>query len=148
MSRQEKDLALQALRESAKCFSGTQPVQKFIDELLTESEKITIGRRILMAQMIMSGYTRSEIQYKLGVSPNTFTRTKEWLEGRIPQYDQALKEADADLAKRQAASKKSSPGRPRKTYHDPTTFKGLRERYPMHFLLFNAAEAIIEKIVK
>jgi len=139
----QKELTLTALYESAKQFDGTQPVIGFIDELLTDSEKITIGRRILIAQMILAGSRQTEIREKLNVSPNTFTRTRKWLEGQIPKYGEVLEEYKKTAAAHALRNRKR-----KKERYDPLTFKGMRKKYPMHFLFFNLAEELHKKITK
>ena len=58
----EKKLALEALYKSAENVAGPRSTAQFIGQLLTENEKIILGRRILIAQMILAGETRMEIQ--------------------------------------------------------------------------------------
>ena len=140
----EKDLILKALAESAKQMPGTYPALNFVNELLTESEKLVIGRRILIAHMLLAGETYFEIQNKLSVSPNTINLTRKWLEKQMPDYDLVTKteksEADARSNKRK---KKQSVVK--KEYLDPLSFSGFRRRYPAHFLLFDLAETILKK---
>lgn len=139
----EKEIVLTALYESAQKFNGTDAVKDFIDNLLTESEKITLGRRILISQMILSGCSQMEIRSKLNVSPNTFTRTRKWLGGQIPQYDQALKEYQQLESTKQ---KKSS--RKEKENYNPFTFRGIRKKYPMHFLFFDVADTLLGRLTE
>lgn len=135
MRLREKELVLSALHGCADSLTAIS----FVDQLLTESEKLTIGRRILIAQMILSGHSQAEIREILNVSPNTFTRTRKWLNGQIPNYDKALKEYGEQINKRDSTQTKN------KNY-DPTTFQGLRNKYPMHFLFFNLAEELLHKL--
>ena len=67
---------MEALYASAKEFSGNKPVESFIESLLTHSEKMALGRRILIAQMILASKTRMEICDTLQVSPNTVALTR------------------------------------------------------------------------
>jgi Trp operon repressor len=48
----------------------------FINNLMTERERFMIGRRVLISNLILSGYTQMEINQRLSVSPNTFTKIK------------------------------------------------------------------------
>lgn len=139
----EKKIVLESLYACAENMSGKHSAVSFVDELLTESEKITIGRRILIAQMILAGETQAKIRYRLGVSPNTFTRTRTWLSGQVPNFDQALKDFEQTTTERKPKQKKIS-----KEYIDPTSFTGLRKKYPAHFLLFNLAEELLTRISK
>lgn len=141
IKEQEKALTLQALEEAARRMSGTYPAVTLINELLTESEKITLGRRILIAQMILAGKTIGEIRETLRVSPNTYTQTRKWLDSQIPNYDDLLKkikqEEEAKKVQRHEKSLKV------KKYAPANTFQGVKERYPMHFLLFSLAEELL-----
>lgn len=140
LSPQKKELVLSVLYKSAKRFDEQSTVTNFINELLTESEKVTIGRRVLIAQMILSGYSQAEIMHRLGVSPNTFTRTKKWLLGQIPEYDVVIKEFELNKNNKRVRTKA------KKKNYNPLTFRGMRNKYPMHFLFFNLAEEILAKL--
>lgn len=140
------DIVLDALYASATEFSGKEPVVAFIDALLTENEKKVIGRRILIAQMILAGKTRMEISNVLGVSPNTIALTRKWLEAVMPRYSETLQERAAIAQAKKVARTKTR--KQYKQYADPSTFRGLRQRYPMHFLLFNLAEELLIRISK
>jgi Trp operon repressor len=146
LSSVQKELTLTALYEGAKKLDGEYPAVDFINELLTESEKIKIGRRILIAQMILGGCYQTEIQRKLGVSPNTFTRTRKWLEGQIPEYGQALRDSNQSDEIQKRARK--AAGKESKSHYNPATFTGMRKKYPLHFLFFNLAEELLVKLNK
>ena len=142
----EMSLTLQALEEAAKRMGGKCPALTLVEELLTESEKLTLGRRVLISQMMLAGMTQAEIREKLNVSPNTFTRTKKWLLGQIPNYDKALRVSiEAEKARSDARQKKGTSRQKilNKQYAPAHTFRGMRQRYPMHFLLFNIAEELL-----
>lgn len=142
----EKEMTLAALEEAAKRMEGPYPALTLINELLTESEKLTIGRRILIAQMILAGMTQAEINYTLSVSPNTFCRTRKWLEGQIPNYDDALREAM--VLENERSDKRYEERSSRKQYAPANTFRGMRQRYPAHFLFFNLADELFKHLNK
>ena len=133
-------MIMDALFGTASSMDNHGAVEKFIRELLTESEQLTIGRRILVAQMILSGKNQAEVSYELSISPNTFTRTRKWLHKQLPKYDEALKDSDKlQEVKREAK---------RKIYRekiDPLSFESMKRKYPAHFLLFNVADAVWNK---
>ena len=90
--------------------------------------------------------TQAEINYKLNVSPNTFCRTRKWLEGQIPNYDDAIKEA---ISLEKERSEKRHEGKlSRKQYAPANTFRGMRQRYPAHFLFFNLADELFKYLNK
>jgi uncharacterized protein YjcR len=103
---------------------------------MTESEKLVLGRRVLIAQMLVAGHTQAEIREKLHVSPNTFISTRKWLDKQIPNYKEAL----SDLEK--AGGKKKAGGF---GYGNPLSFGGLKKKNPAHFLLFNLSDSLFKK---
>ena len=142
----EKEIILEALFHSAENMSGQNPVATFINGLLTESEKLTLGRRILIAQMILAGKTRMEICNTLQVSPNTVALARQWLGEQLPNYAEMITKRDEI-----ATSKRSTREQKRKQtreFIDPLSFRGIRKKYPAHFLLFNLAEELINRIGK
>lgn len=80
MKKDIDELALQAFE------IATANEVETIVRLLTEREKIALGRRILIAQAILSGKTRFEINDRLQVSPNTFAQMNRWLENEFSEY--------------------------------------------------------------
>ena len=119
-----RDLAIDAYDAMSKQSAGSA-----FDQLLTPSEKVTLGRRILIAQAIMAGKTRMEINEKIGVSPNTFAQINRWIEQELSQY----------------ASAHHKPPAPNKSGRKPGghfTYADLKQKYPSHFLLFSLAERL------
>ena len=136
----EKVVVLAALDKAAQRFSGGDAVAKFIREVLTEGEKLVIGRRLAVAQMILAGCTYYEIRNRLHVSPNTFSRINKWLDELFPDYERV------SAAEKRGVKERREKRRPalRAEYVDPLSFKSLRRKYPMHFLLFNIAEELLK----
>tara|TARA_B100000745_G_scaffold55794_2_gene33022 strand:- start:4551 stop:4994 length:444 start_codon:yes stop_codon:yes gene_type:complete len=137
-TRRQRKVILSTLNETIEQCAGPEETKNLIDKLLTESEKLTLGRRLLISRLILEGKSQAEVNEILHVSPNTFTRTRKWLQQEIPAYGEAIKEYEKDLATRKAVQKS-------KDYSDPFTFDGLRKKYPGHFLLFNLAEEFLSK---
>lgn len=102
--------------------------------VLTRREKIAIGRRLLIAQAILGGKTRMEIQSELGISPNTFTQVNRWLRSEFVTY-QAFSVTHPITSARSKRSK----------HIQPFSYEHLKRSYPMHFLLFTIAEEIWKK---
>lgn len=133
----EKTATLEALYQAADRVRGDKAATQFINEILTESEKITIGRRILIANLILKGHKQSEIHNMLSVSPNTFSRIRQWLSGRFVDYDKTLKNT-------------AKPEKKKKTYKkiEPFTFEHLKRNYPMHCLLFTLSKKTLDHLRK
>lgn len=127
-----KQKVLSALESAAKNINGEDAAIKFINHLLTEGEKVTIGRRILISKMLLRGNNRAEVCRELKVSPNTFTRTKRWLEGEIPDYADVVKQYEAEQE-----NKRSRAKRGKRLPLNPFGFATIKRRHPIHFLLID-----------
>jgi uncharacterized protein YerC len=101
-----------------------------LDQLLTTSEKMKIGRRVMVAQAIMLGKTRMEIQAKIGVSPNTFTQIRLWIESECSDYVSAH-----EPQKIVRGSRHRTPGA-------PFSYDEMSARYPGHFLLISGIKKL------
>lgn len=126
----DKDLAIKALRGITEGLAGEDGVNTFISELLTESEQFIIGRRILIAQMLIAGHSQIDIRDRLHISPNTMIRTRKWLEKRIPNYKEILE------------TEVSSKGGKRFDYMNALSFRTPKKKAPTHYLLCNIAEEL------
>lgn len=98
-------------------------------ELLTPKEKIMIGRRLLIAQKILKGQTRYEINEHIKISPNTFAQINRWLENSFDEYASAYKKPIQHIDKRYTSRRTKS-----------FSYQDLKQKYPAHFLLFSAIE--------
>ncbi len=132
----EMQATLEALGKAAARIKGEDAVKVFINDILTDSERITVGRRLLIANMILNGQTYYEIKNQIGVSPNTFTRVGQWLTGKYPDYNQVLKDTTP------------APKRNKITYTkvQPFTMAHLEKNYPLDFLLFTLSRKTIERL--
>ena len=109
----------------------------FISSLLTERERLTIGRRVLIANLIISGYTQMEINQRLSVSPNTYSKIKRWLDDALPDFQTTNEIERARL---------NAKYKVKVQYPDPLTFAALRKKYPLDFLLFNLSKELIDRL--
>lgn len=134
---------LRVLWEAAETADKHGATIGFLKNLLTESEQLMLGRRLLIARMLLSGLPQKEIMNRLRVSPNTIWKVNKWLVEQIPEYGEALKKVDAESKERAAKSTKPSYHR-----YQPLSFSALKRKYPMHFLLFNVVDKILERTKK
>jgi hypothetical protein len=126
-------LAEEACRHAAARMRGDAPALASVEQLLTPEERIKIGRRVLIAQAILHGKTRYEINELLSVSPNTYAQVRKWLSEELPAYTpKPQKVTSGKQAKK-------------KEYVVPFSYEDMKRRYPMHFLLFAAVEKLFEK---
>jgi Trp operon repressor len=107
------------------------------NQLLTEQERIVIGRRVLIANLILHGKTQMEINNLLNVSPNTYTMIRRWLDDSLPSYD-----ATNEIERR----RKANPKTKRKTYPKRYSFADLQKKFPLHFLLFTISEKLLKRL--
>ncbi len=133
IKEKEKKATLEALYKATDRIRGDDAVKIFINDILTESEQITIGRRLLIANLILTGHTYAEIHNQLGVSPNTFSRIRQWLTGRFSDYDQALKDTSPSSRSTKVTYTKVTP----------LSYEHLKKKFPLHFLLFTLSQKAI-----
>lgn len=136
----EKKLALSTLNKAARQFADDNGIELFINNVLTEGERVTIGRRLVVAQMILAGKTYFEVCEKFSISPNTFSNIRKWIHREMPNYNEVL-EQHRRLEEERAKNRQ-------KRHYEPTKPFGLADlsrRYPGHFLLFNLAGEIVSR---
>ena len=124
LSDKEKMQTLDALYTAASSIRGRKAMKLFLRDLLTESERIMCGRRILIARMLLSGDTYADIRQRLGASVDTVSKVQRWLNDQLPGYEHAIQEMEREFEERRVASP------------DRFSFAALKRKYPLHFLLF------------
>lgn len=129
LSDSERIETLDALYTAASTIEGRDAMKNFLKDLLTESERIMLGRRILVARAILSGQTYDEIVSDLKVGKDTVSRIGKWLDDQIPGYEEAIAKMEQEMERR-----KSKQGGVTEMMNDPIGY--LKKKYPMHFLLF------------
>lgn len=118
---------LDALYTAASSLKGRTDMKAFLKELLTPSERLMLGRRILIARYLLSGYTHAEIGEHLGVGPNTIVKVERWVDAQMPGYRTAIGGLEKEFKNRSDR---------REIATNPFSFKALKKKYPLHFLLF------------
>ena len=122
---------LDTLYTAVSSLKDKEEIKKFLRDVLTESERIMIGRRILIAKMLLENKTYNEIINEMHVGMDTIMRVHRWLEDESDGYENAIKGLERELGLRKNRNK-------RKEFEDDRfSFGWLRKRYPIHFLLFN-----------
>ncbi|PIR84947.1 hypothetical protein COU15_03275 [Candidatus Kaiserbacteria bacterium CG10_big_fil_rev_8_21_14_0_10_45_20] len=129
LSEKEKMVTLDALYTAAGTVRGRGAMKSFLRDLLTESERVMLGRRIIIARMILSGCTYEDISTRLGVGMDTISKVNYWLSGQFPGLKKAVQVLDKEIIRRE---RDTSFG----------TFGALKKKYPLHFLLFNIADEV------
>ncbi|HEY4475087.1 MAG TPA: Trp family transcriptional regulator [Candidatus Paceibacterota bacterium] len=129
VQKRDKIRYLDALYTSVSLIKGREEVKNFLRDLLTESERIMLGRRIIIAQKLLQEESYEQIARDLHVGTDTINRVHRWLADEASGYEQVVKKLEKELNTRQAKADSK--------YIDPFSFKGLRKRYPLHFFLLN-----------
>jgi|SRR3989344_358954 len=125
LSEKERVRTLDALYTAASSVQGRDSVKLFLRDLLTQSERIMLGRRIIIAQKLLSGASYTDITQSLGVGHDTIYRIQHWLSDQMPGYEQAIAGMEKEFGRRQE----------KKLYAESALYR-LKKKYPLHFLLF------------
>jgi uncharacterized protein YerC len=126
MKSKVDDLALKAFSVMTEDITNSLPIR-----LLTDKEKVTLGRRLIIAEAIRAGKTRVEINERISISPNTFTQIKRWIDSEQKTYTSAKTDEN-----------KNKENTPRRQNIKVLSYEDMKRRYPAHFLLFSIVEEI------
>jgi uncharacterized protein YerC len=130
LSDKERITILDTLYTAAGTVRGRNAMKEFLRDILTESERIMVGRRLLIARLLIGGKTYDEITLQLRVGHDTIGRVVRWLDDQMPGYENALKGLEVELSKR--ADKK---------LYATSALARLKKKFPLHFLLFPMPKA-------
>lgn len=129
LSREERILTLDALYTAAGTVRGRAAMKSFLKDLLTESERIMLGRRIRIARGILAGDTHDDIAEKMHVGYDTIYKVRRWLDDQFPGYEDAIRGMEEEFLKRKKK-------RDDKYLYATSALYRLKKKYPIHFLLF------------
>ena len=79
LNNKERDKFLDALYICASSLKSKKEIKYFIKDFLTESEKIMIGRRILIVQRLLYRQPNDQIVREMGVGLDTIYKIQRWL---------------------------------------------------------------------
>jgi len=130
INKKEKIKYLDALYTAVSTLGSRNEVKEFLKQLLTESERIMIGRRILVAQELLANKSYSQIMDEMHVGVDTIMRVHRWLGEAGTAYEKAISELEKIYRRR------LGKGRGEKMT-EWGSFSWLKKKYPLHFLLFN-----------
>lgn len=131
LKSQDRIEVLDALYTAASAVRGREDMKLFLRDLLTESERVMLGRRILIARMLMAGCTHRYIASGLHVGLDTVSKVHRWLHDQFPGYEKALEGVSKEFDRRYWNSKAGQ----RELYRTSALYR-LKKKYPLHFLLF------------
>lgn len=127
LTEKERIQTLDMLYTAMAGIHGRKDMKLFLRDLLTESERIMLGRRIWIARLLLSGTPRVEIMETLKVGPNTVWRVEKWLSDCLPGYENALVGLEKEMDRRALVAERKD---------NPFGYAVLKKKYPLHFLLF------------
>lgn len=127
---------LDALYTAAGTVKGRAAMKLFLRDLLTESERIMLGRRILIARHLLSGSSYDAIGADLKVGYDTIGRIQRWLSDQLPGYEQAIEEMEKEFEKRKERARMTPDGKVDRYLYATSALYRLKKQYPLHFLLF------------
>ncbi len=139
LSDEERIKTLDALYTAAGTVRGRVAMKTFLRDLLTESERIMLGRRILIARGTLAGRSADDIAEEMRVGYDTVYKVRRWLDDQFPGYENAIREMEKEFAKRKGArgghEKKGGESIDRYLYATSALYR-LKKKYPLHFILF------------
>jgi uncharacterized protein YerC len=124
LSEKERVRTLDALYTAVNAVRGREATKLFLRDLLTESERIMLGRRVIIAKQLLQGASYRDLNKSLGVGPDTVYRVQQWLHDQLPGYEQAIAGLEKEFDRR----------RERKLYAQSALYR-LKKKYPLYFLL-------------
>lgn len=107
-----------------------EEVKQFFKDLLSQSEAIMLARRIEIAKRLIEGEAYGDITRELKVGADTICRVQRWLTSGFGGYEKAIAGFKKEIDHRFSKSRKASKDR-------PYSFNWIKQKYPLHFLLFN-----------
>lgn len=120
---------LDSLYTAAASVKGRNAVKLFLRDLLTESERIMLGRRVMIARKLIAGDDYGTIEEQLKVGRDTIWRVQKWLLDQMPGYEEAIKGLEKEFKDRKAKADD-------KYLYATSSIYRLKKKYPLHFLLF------------
>ena len=124
--------ALYAALEYAKV---RNEVKSFINDLLTESEKIMLGRRLLIAKKLLEKRPHDQIVREMGVGLDTVYRVQRWLGGRHKGYQKIVEKIKKLAPKSKRTSKFLD-------YYPTSGLAEIRRRHKRYYWLSDLLEEI------
>jgi len=115
---------LDTLYTATSSLKGRDAMKRFLRDLLTESERIMLGRRLIIARRILAGEGYEAIALDLKVGKTTIAKVDRWLSDQVPGYEEAISGMTREYKKRSTQNESRQ------------LFAALKRKYPLHFLLF------------
>jgi uncharacterized protein YerC len=98
---------LDTLYTTAGAVHGRNAMKLFLRDLLTPSERIMLGRRIMIARKLIAGHSYSDIEATMRVGRDTVWRVQRWLDDQTKGYEHAVSKLERELDARHFTRHKS-----------------------------------------
>jgi len=131
-----KSKCLDALYGALNFAKERNEIKSFVNDILTEGEKIMVGRRILIARRLLIGWPPRRIASEMRVGLDTIYRVKKWLGGRHKGYEKVVEKVRK--AVRSSAKRQSEFS----DYYPTSGFAEIRRRYKNYYWLSNLLDEI------
>lgn len=125
---------LDLLWTSIAQLESREEVKQFFKDLLSQSEAIMLARRIEIAKQLIEGESYESISADLKVGYDTIARVQRWLTSGFGGYEKAISGFQKELNRRFSKPSESGGGA-------PYSFNWMKQKYPLHFLMFNLISA-------
>lgn len=129
LSPYKKEYLRQELERACECIRNKKDFPLFLD-LLTESEQVMLARRILIAKRLIAGKTIQDIRTEIEVGQATVESVERFLSSRFAEYRKILPTLVAEVLAKASEDRRKQP-------IVPYSFRWVRRKYPLHFLVFN-----------
>jgi TrpR-related protein YerC/YecD len=116
-----------------------EEVRLFFKDLLMPDEIATLMRRLEVATLLIAGFTYDKIAQLLGVGRGKITNVQKTLTRSGEGYKIIVKRLLDQRKRRLKARRKWEKG-------PMSDFEKLKQRYPLHFLLFNLVDEISDAL--
>lgn len=137
LTKQEIIITLDVLYTAASVLKGRDATKLFLRDLLTSSERIMLGRRIIIARLLIAGESYDVIQKQLRVGRATIFRVEKWLKDQFPGYERTIAEMEKEFFKREE-----------KRLYATSSLYRLKKKYPLHYLLFPMPKVVLKRYPK
>jgi len=138
LKTENKNKYIDALYRALEYAQTKGETKSFISDLLTESEIIMLGRRVLIAKFLLQKMPYPKISRELGVGFDTIYKVQKWLGGRHRGYKKVVEKI-----------KKVIPRKRRKSefldYYPTSGFAEIRRRYKTYYWLSDLLDEINEE---
>ncbi len=128
MKREEYEHLSQLVQKTFRKLKKQRAFSELVEDLLTSSEIVMLGRRIHIAQWLLVGKSCEDVCKKLGAGHTTVYRVDRWLRNQCASYEKIFPSLYWEIMSQIARERRKAL---------PYSFAWIRRKYPLEFLLVN-----------